>query len=194
MSWEHEWPLTVWPRRTEVERALAELLAEAGLDNPVIFHEAWEGDDSDLEAPPNGLPPGDELPPRTTISLVFRVPVASAVDVALRLDPLADRETYARGLEKPRGKIDWAAAERAGLVTREERGGRSIANEDAEQFTIRPDRYQLALDLVAPDDDEERQAVLRLSSNEYDNREACGIAAVIATDLADRLEKLSAFS
>ena len=198
MSYEHEWPLTVWPTRSEVERALAEVLAAAKLDNPVVSHEAWEvdlddEDEDDDGDTPNGFPAGDVLPERTTISFVFRVPVASAVDVALRLDPLADRETYTKGLEPPRGTIDWAAAERAGLVTREGRG-RSIANEDADRFTKRPDHYELAIDLVAPDDDDERLAHVRLYSNEYDNREAYVIAAVIATDLADRLEKLSAFS
>jgi hypothetical protein len=193
MSYEHEWPLTVWPTRSEVERAIADVLTAAKLDNPIVSHEAWDNDDIDLEAPPNGYPAGETLPERTTITFVFRVPVASAVDVALRLDPLADRETYTRDLEKPRGTIDWEAAERAGLVTREGRG-RSIANEDAEQFTKRPDHYELAIDLVAPDDDDERQAHVRLYSNTYDNREAYVIAAVIATDLADRLEKLSAFS
>ncbi len=197
MSYEHEWPLTVWPTRSEVERAIAEVLTAAKLDNPVVSHERWDIDDDDEniddDEAPNGFPPGDVLPERTTISLVFRVPVASAVDVALRLDPLANRETYTKGLEPPRGTIDWAAAERAGLVTREGRG-RSIANEDADRFTKRPDHYELAIDLVAPDDEDERQAHVRLYSNTYDNREAYVIAAVIATDLADRLEKLSAFS
>lgn len=192
MSYEHEWPLTVWPTRSEVERAVAAVLSAAKLDNPVVSHEAWDNDEIDLEAPPNGFPAGDELPPRTTIMLVFRVPVASAIDVALRLDPLADRESYARGLEPPRGTIDWAEAERAGHVRREG-GGRSISPEGEALFTRRPDHYELAIDLVAPDDDE-RQAHVRVYSNTYDNREAYGIAAVIATDLADRLEKLSAFS
>jgi hypothetical protein len=193
MSYEHEWPLTVWPTRSEVERAIADVLAAAKLDNPVVSHEAWDSEELDLDAPPNGYPEGETLPARTTITLVFRVPVASAVDVALRLDPLAKRETYVRGLEPPRGTIDWAAAQLAGHVT-VEGGTRSISPEGEALFTKRHDHYELAVDLVAPDDDDERQAHVRVYSNTYDNREAYGIAAVIATDLADRLEKLSAFS
>jgi hypothetical protein len=193
MSYEHEWPLTVWPTRSEVERAIAEVLAAAKLDNPVVSHEAWDSEDFDLDAPPNGFPDGDELPPRTTITLVFRVPVASAVDVALRLDTAGDRASYAKHLSPPQGTIDWDAAERAGHVQREGRE-RSISPEGEALFTKRPDHYELAVDLVAPDDDDERQAHVRVYSNTYDNREAYGIAAVIATDLADRLEKLSAFS
>jgi hypothetical protein len=192
MSWEHEWPLTVWPTRKEVERAIADVLAAARIDNPVVSHEAWDSDEIDLEAEPNGFPDGDVLPPRTTITLVFRVPVASAVDVALRLDRLAKREAYQTGLEPPRGVIDWAGAQRAGHVI-VDGSTRSISGEGEALFTKRPDHYELAVDLVAPDDDDERQAHVRVCSNMFDNREAYGIAAVIATDLADRLEKLSAF-
>lgn len=193
MSYEHEWPLTVWPTRSEVERAIADVLAAAKIDNPVVSHEAWDDDDFDLDAPPNGFPEGDELPPRTTITLVFRVPVASAIDVALRLDTAGDRASYGKHLSPPQGTIDWDAAEHAGHVQREGRG-RSISPEGEALFTKRPDHYELAVDLVAPDDDDERQAHVLVYSNTYDNREAYGIAAVIATDLADRLEKLSAFS
>lgn len=193
MSFEHDWPLTVWPTRREVERAIAELLAVAKLDNPVVSHEAWENDDIELDAAPNGFPAGEALPPRTTITLVFRVPAASAIDVALRLDPLAKREDYESELEPVRGDIDWDAAERAGLVTRESRG-RSISPEHVQQFFVRPDHYELAIDLVAPDDADEQPAHVLVYSNTCDNREGYIIAAVIATDLADRLEKLSAFS
>lgn len=193
MSYEHEWPLTVWPTRREVERAIADVLAAAKLDNPLISHESWDELEINDDAAPNGFPASDELPPRTTIMLVFRVAVASAVDVAMRLDPLADRASYAKGLEPPRGQIDWAAAQRAGHVTVEGRE-RSISPEGEALFTKRPDYYELAVDLVAPDDDDDRQAHVRVYSNTYDNRQAYGIAAVIATDLADRLEKLSAFS
>ena len=71
---------------------------------------------------------------------------------------------------------------------------RSISAEGEAQFTTRPDHYTLAIDLVAPDDNEERPACVRIYSNEYDNREAYGILAAIAADLHERLEKLSAFS
>lgn len=193
MSWEHEWPLTVWPTRREVERAIADVLAAARIDNPVVSHEAWDDLEIDDEAAPNGWPDGDELPPGTTITLVFRVPIATAVDVALRLDPLADRASYQQGLEPPRGDIDWEAAQRDGHVT-VDGPTRSISLEGEALFTKRPDHYELAVDLVAPDDDDDRQAHVRVYSNMCDNREAYGIVAVIATDLADRLEKLSAFS
>ena len=155
MSYEHEWPLTVWPTRGEVERAIVGVLTAAKLDNPAVSHEAWDSDDS-----ADGFPAGDTLPERMTITLVFHVPVAIAVDVALRLDPLADRESYLRSLRAPDGAP----------------------------------HYELAIDVVAPDDDEEKQPRVRVYSNTYDNRDAYGIAAVIAADLADRLEKLSAFS
>jgi hypothetical protein len=165
MSLEHDWPLTVWPTRGEVERAITDLLAAAKIDNPAISHEPWDDDeDFDDEDEANGLPAGDRdapLPGRMTITLVFRVRAAAAIDVALRLDKSATRESYAKFLSPPL------------------EGG---------------DTYELAVDLVAPDDDEEEQARVEISTGSYDNREAYGIVAVLAADLAGRLETLSAFS
>lgn len=191
MSFEEEWPLTEWPTRSEVERAVTMLCAIAKLEQPVIFHKAWG--DIVLDEQPNGLPNGEALPARTTITLLFRVPAASAIDVALRLDPLAKREDYEGELEPVRGDIDWDAAQRAGLVTFEARG-RSIAPEHIEKFFVRRDHYELAIDLVTPDHSGEETADVVVQSNTYDNREGYIIAAVIATDLSMRLEELSAFS
>ena len=161
MSFEHEWPLTVWPTRGEVEQALAATIETAKLEEPEVFYEAF---DTISAHPPLGLPAESaaaQLRAETIVTLLFRVPVATAIDTALRLDRLGSRATYERTLQPP-GKPD--------------------------------DHYTLAIDLVAPDQDEQRPACVRIYSNEYDNREAYGILAAIATDLHERLEKLSAFS
>jgi hypothetical protein len=161
MSFEHEWPLTVWPTRGEVEQAIAATCGAAKLDEPDVFHEA---SDQISAHPPLGFPAASEaeqLAKETIVTLLFRVPVAGAIDTALRLDPLGTRETYEKTLEPP----------------------------------VKPDdHYTLAIDLVAPDEDHSRPACVRIYSNEYDNRQAYGILAAIATDLHERLEKLSAFS
>jgi hypothetical protein len=193
MSFEHEWPLTVWPTRGEVEQALAETVTAAGIVPPDIYHEAF---DEVSVAPPMGLPAqraDQQLARETIVTIMFAVPVASAVDVALRLDPLATRESYASGLEKPRGKIDWDAAERAGALKRDQFGER-LDPENLDRFMTRDDYYALALDLVAPDDEDRSPPRVCIYSHEADNRAAIGIIAVIATYFADRLEKLSAFS
>jgi hypothetical protein len=161
MSFEHEWPLTVWPTRGEVEQAIAATCAAAKLDEPEIYYEAF---DTISANPPLGLPAettSDQLKPQTIVTLLFRVPVGAAVDTALRLDRLGSRETYEKTLQPP-GKPS--------------------------------DAYILAVDLVAPDEDKQRPPCVRIYSNEYDNREAYGILAAIATDLHERLERLSAFS
>jgi hypothetical protein len=168
MSWEHEWPLTVWPTRGEVERAIAATIEAAALQPPETFYEAF---DEFSVVPPAGLPATtaeQQLAPRTIVTLLFRVPVASAVDVAVRLDPLGSRETYERTLKRPRHQ---------------------------EQLP-ESSSYTLSIDLVAPQEGavDRLPPRVRIYSNEYDNREAYGILAVIAVDLADRLEKLSAFS
>ena len=193
MSFEHEWPLTVWPKRGEVEKALAETIAAAGIAPPDIYYEAF---DEVSIAPAMGLPAeraDQQLASETVITIIFAVPVATAVETALRLDPLATRESYESGLAKPRGKIDWDAAERAGALKRDQFGDR-LDPESLERFMTRDDYYALALDLVAPDDGERSPPRVAIYSYEADNRAAIGIIAVIATYFADRLEKLSAFS
>ncbi|MDB4960554.1 MAG: hypothetical protein JWP01_553 [Myxococcales bacterium] len=197
MSWEDEWKLTVWPTRGDVLRALDDVIKIARLPPPEITRQLWDADvEADDVEPLTGF--GVErddavLPPDVTVSLVFRVPVHDAVAMAVRLDPAIDRNELARSVEPPRGDVDFDAAERAGFVTRFE-GGRSLAPEAEDRFTTRADHYELAIDLVAPDLDEEEPPRVRIYSNEYDNREAYPVLAHLADAFAVRLEKLGAFS
>jgi hypothetical protein len=200
VSWEDDWKLTVWPTRGDVQRAIHELIEIARIPPPEITRDPWVVDDDDSGDEAVEPQPGfgveldtDVLPPDVTINLVFRVPVHDAVAMAVRLDPAIDRDQLARGVEPPHGDVDFDAAERAGFVTRFHMG-RSIAPEAEERFTTRPDHYELAIDLVAPDVDEELPPRVRIYSNEYNNREAYPVLAHLADAFAVRLEKLSAFS
>jgi hypothetical protein len=200
VSWEHEWPLTVWPTRGEVESAIEEVCALAKLPAPAVTHARWDhvedgdGDDDDRQRKGFGVDKtSDVLGAKTIIELRWQVPVEDAIDVVLRLDPAADRESIARCLELPRGEIDWSEAERAGFVTREG-NRRSLEADVTERFTRRPNHYCLNIDLVAPDDDEELCARVSIYSNENDNNEAASVLASIAGELATRLERLGALS
>lgn len=175
MSFEHEWPLTAWPTRGEVERALGETIATARLTSPEVSRMQWAGliddedgdlDEHDLEDDADRAGFGVDgldasLPPRTTIALVFRIPAAAAVDVAMRLDPTADRAETVTLLDPPHDGVD---------------------------------HYEVAIDLLAPDDAEALAPCVRIYSNEYDNRQAWPVLAALGGAFADRLEKLSAFS
>jgi hypothetical protein len=179
VSFDDEWPLTAWPTRGEVEEAIALTIAAAGLQPPAITHMVAEGpgedddedfDDEDFDDEPDdtqaGLPaasPSEQLAANTVVTLVFRVPVASAVDTAMRLHP-QPREDIERALDPPR---------------------------DARE----PPHYVLAIDLVAPCDEEAEPvpACVRIASSDHDNREAYGIVGVVAACLHERLEELSAF-
>jgi hypothetical protein len=171
MSFAHDWPLTVWPTRAEVEQAIAAVVETARIVKPFVWHMPWDDDqdddDEDDSDEPNGFPPGDPnqtLAPRVWITLSFRVPVATAVDVAMRLNPESPRSLY-DDLEIPYDHDD-----------------------------IPRDEYELEVELVAPEEDEDQQACIRVSNELDDNRNAFSIAVAISDALAKRLEKLSAFS
>lgn len=203
MSWEDEWPLPVWPSLGEVVEALASVVARAGIDTPEVTHERWLDDDDGGDAAEEDTAFGKpgfgvedlnaSLPTESTITLVFQFPVDEALAIAVRLDPSLNVDNLAPSLDPPRGELDWEAAERAGVVHPTQHG-RGIDPDDAERFTTRPVHYTVALDLVGAEPDEERAAIVRTYSNEYDNREAYPVLVVIADALATALTAITSRS